>query len=78
MREAEGDDEEEMPSQSAPVPLTFQHAAEYLWALRHFGLFTNQPQFTASNSQGEELLGTEQCRKGNILWQTIIDAIFRK
>ena len=48
VREDERDDEEEVSSQPVPVPLTFQQAAEQLQALRDFGLFTNQPQFTAS------------------------------
>ena len=51
MREDEGDDEEEMPLQPATVPLTIQQTAEHLPALRDFGLFTNQPQFTASIDQ---------------------------
>ena len=72
MHEDDGDEEE------APVPLTVQQAAEHLRALRDFGLFTNQPQFTASICQPDELLETEQCRKENILWQTIIGANFRK
>ena len=49
----EGDDEEEMSSYPAPVPLTFQQAAEHPRAQRDFGLFTNQPQFTASVYQAE-------------------------
>ena len=48
VREDEGDDDEEVSSQPAPVPLTFQQAAEQLQALRDFALFTNQPQCTAS------------------------------
>ena len=79
MREDEGDDEEEMPSQPAPVPLTFQQAAEHLWPLRDFGLITNQSQFTASICQAEELLETEQCSKTNCFKQTTIHAfLFRK
>ena len=63
--EEEGDDEEEVSSQPAPVPLTFQQAAEHIRALRDFGLFINQSQFTASICQAGELLETEQCRKAN-------------
>ena len=59
------EEEEEAPSQPAPVPLTFQQAAEHLRTLRDFGVFTSEPQFTTSNCQAEELLKTEQCRKAN-------------
>ena len=75
MREDEGDDEEEMQSQPAPVPLTSQQAAEHLRALRHFGLFTHRPQFTASICQAEELFETEQCSQANCFKQTTIDAV---
>ena len=79
MREDEGDneeEEEEVSSQPAPVLLTFQQAAEHLPALCNFGLFTNQPQFTASICQTEELLETEQCSKANCFKQTTINAFF--
>ena len=56
MCDDEGDDEEEMSSQPAPVQFIFQQAAEHLWALRDFGLLTNQPQYTASICQAEILL----------------------
>ena len=37
MREDEGDDEEEMPSQPALVPVILQQAAEHLRSLCDFG-----------------------------------------
>ena len=65
VRENEGYDEETVPSQPAPVPLTIQ-AAAYLWALRGFVLFTNQPQFTAaSGCHAEECFESELCNKAN-------------
>ena len=76
MHKDDGDDEEEVPSQSALVPLTFQQAAEHLRALRDFGLLTNQPQFIASICQADELLETEQCSKANCFKQTPINAFF--
>ena len=56
MRDHEGDDEEEMPSHPALVPLILQQAAEHLRAPRDIGLFTNQPQFTASIYQQKNYL----------------------
>ena len=61
--EEDGDDEKEAPSQTPPVPLTSQRAAEHLRALRDFGLFKNQPQFTASNCQAEEFLKLNNAKK---------------
>ena len=76
MLEDEGDEEEEeVPTQSAPVALIFQQTAEHLRALRHFGLFINQPQFTASVCHSEELLQTEQCSKANCFRQSTINAV---
>ena len=54
MREDEGDDEEEMPLQPAPVPLTLQQAAEHIRAVGDFGLFTYQSRFTVSICQAED------------------------
>ena len=78
MRRDEGDYEEEMPLQQAPVPLAFQQAAKHLRAQRNVGLCTNQSQFTALIFQGEELLETEQYSKANSFKQTTVDAFFNR
>ena len=51
---------------------------EHLRVLCDIDLCTNQPQFTASICQAEELLETAQCRKAKCFQQTSINAFFRK
>ena len=66
VRNGDGDDKE-MLSQPAPVPLTFQQPAEHLRTQRNFDLFTNEPKFTASIRQTEELFKIELAEKQNPL-----------
>ena len=63
MREDEGDDEEEMPLQPAPGPLTLHQAAEHLRAPHDFGLFINQPQFTAKFARQKNCLKLNNAEK---------------